>query len=375
MLDFGLYILSFFAAAVLTYLVMPALSQITTGAGFMAKPDERTAHSTSIPNLGGIAIYFGFMVALATSAAFISDSRIIMLLLGGLVVLFYLGIKDDILVLAPRTKAIVQFAVLLALIVLTDVRIESFSGLLGINELPYLMSVVFTLFVGMLVINAYNLIDGIDGLAGFIAIITTCFFGVYFYLAGQNDFILICTSLLGGIFAFLRFNLSTRRRIFMGDTGSMTIGFLLAMMIIRFIQLNQSGATPYTLPNAPVLAIAVYFFPLMDTLRVFMVRILNKKSPFVADRNHIHHRLIALGFIHWKASLFIAFVNLVIVAIAWNFRHLGIHSHLIIVLSTGIILCLTPFMIQRKSDLILLHKLVEDKKEEQVEEEELEEKH
>ena len=293
------YILAFLGgllAFVLANRIIPVIIYTVRVKNLMDEPGDRSAHSTKTPTLGGVGMFVAFAVSLILFGILVGLERPDLVKLLSLVlatiILIFLGIKDDLIALAARKKFLGQLISTGIVIFLTDVRITSFEGLLGIGELPYLVSVLFTVFVFILVINSFNLIDGIDGLAGTISIIASLSFGLFFLL--NNDFlmVLVSFSLIGAISAFLRYNLSGTRKLFMGDSGSMVIGYLLAYQGIRFLELNLSEASTFTISNGPVLLLAILSFPLLDTLRIFIIRARERRSPFDADRNHIHHRLL-----------------------------------------------------------------------------------
>lgn len=361
-----------FASIALTYISIPVIIRVANLKHLMDEPGERSSHVVKVPTLGGVGIFFGLSITLAMFAS-VKGSSELFVMIGALIILFFTGVKDDILVLAPLKKFGIQILCALILCILCDVRIEKFNGLLGIGELNYFVSVLFTVFVAVLIINAYNLIDGVDGLAGGIGLIGSVFFGLYFYRSGYMDYVLISIALIGALGAFLRFNFSSKLKIFMGDAGSLIVGFLLAFQAIKFIQLNQIGDSVFNVRNSPVIAISILFFPLMDTLRVFVVRALNRQSPFQADRNHIHHRLLALGLNHWQTSISVYIFSIIIVVFAWYFRHNGIHTHMILVLSVGILMSLFPFMIERKHGHIQIAELLQsDRKKDENKESEKE---
>ena len=174
---------------------------------------------------------------------------------------------------------------------------------MGIHHIPYVVSVLLTCFVFIALTNAINLIDGIDGLAGGIATIACVIFGGWFLLAEHYAMATLAFALSGGLVGFLRFNFSKTSKIFMGNTGSLLIGFFLAFFAVRFVNLNaEYRFEPRAFFNAPIIAIVVLIVPIFDTLRVFMVRLLNGKSPFSADRNHMHHILLDNGLSHVGAT-------------------------------------------------------------------------
>ena len=264
-------------------------------------------------------------------------------LLGATMLLLFIGIKDDLIAISPKKKLVFQLIAAGAVILVTDVRIHSFNGLLGIWELPYIASVLFTFFVFILVTNAFNLIDGIDGLAGFISLIGFCYFGLFFLQNEQELMFLVAFTLIGSTLGFLRYNLSKQdsRKLFMGDSGSMFIGYLLAYQGVTFLSAHEG--IPYPTSNAPIMVLCILSFTLLDTLRVFGIRMLEKRSPFSPDRNHIHHRLIYLGLSHKEATVYIAFCNWLLIGVAFSVQMLNINLQLIICISIGLLLYLSPF--------------------------------
>ena len=208
-------------------------------------------------------------------------------------------------------------------------------------------SVLFSIFVFMLMVNAYNLIDGIDGLAGAIATIASAVFGAFFLGVGATPVAVISFVLIGAMLGFLRFNLSHKRKIFMGDSGSLFIGFLLAYQAIMFLNINLTAAQGPVLDNAPVIVLTVLSYPLMDTLRVFFLRAIRGRSPFSPDRNHIHHRLLDLGMSHKQATALLSLKTILLIAVCWNMQETPIHIHLVSMLVMGFVLYLGILAMRR----------------------------
>jgi UDP-N-acetylmuramyl pentapeptide phosphotransferase/UDP-N-acetylglucosamine-1-phosphate transferase len=230
-------------------------------------------------------------------------------------------------------------------------RIIGFSTILGIDILPYWVSVGFTLFVYILIINAYNLIDGVDGLAGTIALCASGIFSYLFVMAGDLSLATIAIALCGSLIAFLRKNFSSKQKLFMGDTGSMVVGFLLAVFTVSFIHMAQSDASSNYHRAAPALALALLFYPLVDTFRIFFIRLfVHKTSPFKADKNHIHHRFIQHGFSHLATTLIISGISVLIVIIAFSLKDVLVLNYQIFSLFIyGSVLYLLPFGINKIS--------------------------
>jgi UDP-N-acetylmuramyl pentapeptide phosphotransferase/UDP-N-acetylglucosamine-1-phosphate transferase len=320
----------------------------------MDEPVDRSMHTAKTPTLGGVGMFITFTLTLITAGMLLDLSQANLLkllsLLAATITLMFLGIKDDLLGLAPKKKFIIQALAAGLVIVFTDVRIVSCYGLLGLEELPYLASVGFSIFVFLAVINAYNLIDGIDGLAGTIAIIVSSTFGTYYLLNERYFMVAVAFALIGALVGFLRFNLSTRSKIFMGDCGSMFVGFLLAYQAISFLEFNATVVTPYTIQVAPIMAMAILSFPILDTVRVFIIRIAQKRSPFSADRNHIHHRILDLGLSHKKATLTLAIINIMVIVLAILIKDLYINLQLYILVLAVPLLYFSPWLLLRKTD-------------------------
>jgi UDP-GlcNAc:undecaprenyl-phosphate/decaprenyl-phosphate GlcNAc-1-phosphate transferase len=296
-------ILSAFVAFATSITAIPVIIKISRLKNLMADPGERSSHVTKTPTLGGVAIFASTLISY-----FIwenpDEGQIIHLSISAIVILFFLGVKDDILVLSPKKKMFVQVAVSALVVILADLRIENLFGIFGVNEIPYIVSLPLTVFIFIALINAINLIDGIDGLAGGIGMIAGGMFGLWFYLNGHYALACLASSMSGSLVGFLRFNYSKTSKIFMGDTGSLIVGFLLTMFALKFIQLNiEYRFNPNASFSAPILAIVVLIVPIFDTLRVFIVRLKDKKSPFIGDRNHLHHILIDSGLSHFQTSV------------------------------------------------------------------------
>ncbi|MCG2461003.1 undecaprenyl/decaprenyl-phosphate alpha-N-acetylglucosaminyl 1-phosphate transferase [Flavobacteriaceae bacterium F89] len=341
----------FFASFCISFLVAaiayPAIIYVAYRKDIMAVPSSRSAHTKKVPNLGGVGIFMGvfFVLAMIGGCLGLSD---LMFLMAGLIILFFLGVKDDLVILTAGKKFGSQILVSLMIIVLMDIRIHSFGGVFGLHDLSYLPSVSFTVFVFVLLINAYNLIDGIDGLAGSVGLLSSLTFGVFFVSIGLMEPALVSFALVGALVPFLYYNFSGKKKMFMGDTGTMIVGFLLAYLCVAFIGINQNLTVPETLGNSAILGIAFVFYPLMDTLRVFVVRAFQGKSPFTADKNHIHHRLLNLGLNHTQSTIFIVLCSMVLGVLAFYTQELNINLQAILVIACGMLLFLFPYCFERR---------------------------
>ena len=262
---------------------------------------------------------------------------------------------DDIVVMRAYKKLVAQIVVSSLIVIGSDIRIRSLFGIFGIYELGYIISIVFSIITFIVLINAFNLIDGIDGLAGGYSVICSGLFGISYYRLGEYNYPLVVLSviIIGTVLAFLYYNLSNYRanKIFMGDTGSMLLGFLLAFTSICFIDIFIDKELPnvprYHLQSAPVVAVAILILPIVDTLNVIIIRICNKKSPFDADKNHIHHKLLKLDLTHRRSTFYIIVYYLMIVTVAYYLRHININLLLLIVLFLGFLGAYLPDVIYR----------------------------
>ncbi len=340
-------ILAFLSSFILTFTAIPKIIRVSYRKHLMDVPGDRSSHIKKIPNLGGIAIFYSLGVTATIFAHGLFNEYIF--LFACLVILMFVGLMDDILVVSPDKKLYAQLVVAFMIVVGSDVRIGNFFGALGFENIPYLVSVVFTILVFIVLINAFNLIDGIDGLAGSIGIVSSLGFIYSFYRFEEYDMVILAVCLVASLIAFLYFNLSDKQKIFMGDTGSMIVGFLLTFMAIKFLNLlmleTHSGQLYYHLPSAPAIAIALLIIPIIDTLSVAIIRIKNGKSPLSADKNHIHHRFLKLNLDHTQVSAILAFFNVGILVLAYALRRMNVNVLGIIVLSIGLLFSILPYLI------------------------------
>ncbi|GAA5099761.1 MraY family glycosyltransferase [Chryseobacterium ginsengisoli] len=307
----------------------------------MDEPGVRSSHLRKIPNLGGIAVFYSIGICASVFAYELFD--LYKFLFASLIILLYIGVMDDIVVMRAYKKLVAQIIVSSLIVIGSDIRIRSLFGIFGIYEMSYFVSILFSIITFIILINAFNLIDGIDGLAGGYSVICSALFGISYYRLGEYNYPLVVLSviIIGAVLAFLYYNLSNYRtnKIFMGDTGSMLLGFLLAFTSICFIDIFIDKKLPdvprYHLQSAPVVAVAILILPIVDTLNVIIIRILNKKSPFDADKNHIHHKLLKLNLTHRRSSFYIIMYYLFIVTVAYYFRHINVNLLLFVIVFLG----------------------------------------
>ena len=306
---------------VITFFAIPAIIRIAEEKKLFDVPNDRKLHKNPIASLGGVGIFSGFFLASLVSISLNTNQEFQYFFAAGLVV-FILGLKDDIIALSASKKFIGQLIATGILIHLADIRITSMHGLFGIGELPTFFSTALSYLTVILVINAFNLIDGVDGLAGMLGLLTTSVFGTYFLLAGLPAYAMLSFALGGSLLAFLIFNYNPAK-IFMGDCGSLLLGLTNAILAIKFIEVADIQAGSLPIQSAVAVGISVLIIPLLDTVRVFSIRIVNGRSPFCPDRNHIHHLLLDRGLSHKHVSLFCFLLNIVFITLAYFGRNLG----------------------------------------------------
>jgi len=305
----------FIGVFLLTYLTIPKIIKVVEHKRLMDDPNKRSSHTSRTPTLGGVSFFYTLIFAL-----FFIKSRDVfdeaMFIIPGLTILFIVGLKDDLVVISPGAKLISQVCAIAFILANPSFTIHSLNGFLNINEIPYYLYLIIAGFMMLTIINSYNLIDGIDGLASVVGIVIMVIYTTIFYLTGEYFFALVSITMNASLMAFLGFNLSSDKKIFMGDTGSLIVGFVISILTLKFLALRPTAYTelPFLLENAPLIAISILIVPLFDTARVFAIRIANKKGPFSPDRNHTHHVLIDYwGLTHKQASFIIGCFNLMFV--------------------------------------------------------------
>ena len=305
----------------ITFLAIPVIIRVAAMKKLYDIPDERKVHQAPIPALGGLGIFAGFIFASLLIANF-QQGKDIQFYLAATVVIFYLGLKDDIIIISPVKKFIGQVLAAFIVIYYGNLQITSMHGFLGIYNLPDSFSLLFTYLTVIVIINSFNLIDGIDGLAGSLGLLSTCVFGIYFVGIGHTAEAVLAFSMAGAILAFLIFNFQPAR-IFMGDTGSLLLGLVNAVLVIKFINLAATTNTSFHISASPAVGFGILMVPLMDTLRVFAIRMFQRRSPFSPDRNHIHHLFLDNGFSHRTIAISLLAFNAVSVGISFIFHDLG----------------------------------------------------
>ncbi|MDR2037497.1 MAG: undecaprenyl/decaprenyl-phosphate alpha-N-acetylglucosaminyl 1-phosphate transferase [Bacteroidales bacterium] len=330
-------LLTFIVSFLVTYFSIPSIVSVARAKKLFDEPSRRKSHIQQIPTLGGVAIFAGITIS---AGSFISYSLVpsLQYILVACIIIFFIGIKDDILAIAPGKKLLGQIAAALVLIIPGDVYFSSLHGFLGICHISTFTSLFLTTFVIIVIINSFNLIDGVDGLAASVGMVTTSFFGIWFFVSGNIEYSLLSAAVFGTLLAFFRFNVfGKKNKVFMGDTGSLLIGLLMSVQVILFNEKNIGFTSAFSIKSAPAVSFAVLIIPLYDTIRVFLVRMLRGRSPFSADKNHIHHLLLKLGYSHIQTTMIIVFVNICVIALALLLQNIGIIWLMICILSIATI--------------------------------------
>lgn len=322
----AILILVFITSFVVVLYSTPALIKVAVLKRLIDLPTEdRKVHKRAIPTIGGIIIYaatlFSFSLwynidDLHEYDQIYESVKEFKILVATSLVLFFVGVKDDIIGTAPVKKLFANIIVGLILILMGDIRITGLHGVFGVEEIPQWGSVFLSLFTYIVVVNAMNLIDGIDGLAAGVGLIAASVFGTWFIFANEYTLASLSFSLAGALLGFLIFNFSPAK-IFMGDSGSLIIGMFICVLSIKLIEYPVTRINDFWIHiSNPILVIAALSYPLTDTLRIFVIRAVKGQSPFAADRNHLHHRLLDCGYSHTKTVIIIYVFSVVTVGVS-----------------------------------------------------------
>ena len=342
-----------FLSFIIVLLTIPPILRVARAKKLFEPFNKRKIHTNNVPSLGGIAIFIGLVLStIIASDGYSFDG--LKYIIASVILIFFMGLKDDLIMISVKNKIIVQIFATLMIITLGNVRITHFHGIFGIEEINYVTSILITLFTMVVIINAYNLIDGIDGLASGLAILAATVFGAWFFLAGQVEFSIMSFALVGSLAAFSLYNVfGHKNKLFMGDSGSLVVGLIISALVIKFNEFNIVKTIPFAVEAAPAVSFAVIIVPLIDTLRVMTIRIINKKSPFSADKNHIHHRMLELVPNHLKVTLIIVVANafLIGIAILFNSIYFNVTFQFILIFILGILLSLIPSLLLKRVNI------------------------
>ena len=302
------FFFSFITSLLIGMALIPPLRLLAARFQIMDQPGERKVHQHPVPRIGGIAFGIGAFVSILSWGP--KDSITLSALLGGLIILGF-GVWDDRVNLNYRIKLLGQVMAALAVIIIGGIRFESVPFLLE-GELPSWIGIPLTVLFLVAVSNAVNLTDGLDGLAGGLSFLTLSGIAYLAYLANDSTVLLLTIPFLGGLLGFLRYN-TYPARIFMGDSGSQLLGFIMGVLAIL---LTDSTRGPFS----PALALLLLGLPFLDTLGVIGQRLAEGRSPFVGDRTHIHHKLLSVGLSHYEAVTVIYAIQAGMLCLAYLLR-------------------------------------------------------
>ena len=334
--DFKYPLLFYVTAFVLTLIFIPPVILMVKRLKLFDRPNERKEHKIPTPTFGGIAVFAGM---LSTIFFWFQFSPLLQFNYHPSVISFYLsitillgvGIMDDLRDLAARYKLVIE-AALATLLAVSGIRITSFGGLFGINELHIIAQYTITVVTIVGITNAFNLIDGIDGLAGGLGFMSLITLGIFLTLSKDLNYALIAFALAGALLGFLYFNFNPAR-IFMGDTGSLVLGFVTAVLCVQLMKINAIRPVP-VVPNIYVFTLGLVMIPVFDTLRVFGARLWKGRSPFSADKTHIHHLITNEGFSHGFAARIICILHGFILILVYWMKNLNLEIQLAILIGS-----------------------------------------
>lgn len=341
---------AFILAILIEWVVIPRVLLISKMKRLYDLPDKRKSHKNPIPRLAGITFFpvimLSFLPLLGLQAVFMDDPSTIYsvsfimrlsFVMCGCMTLVLLGIKDDLIGVRYSHKFIIQIIAGLLLIA-SDTYINNLYGLLGVYELPHYIGLPLTLVLVVYIINSINLIDGVDGLAATLTEVATLSLGVFLFAEGSYSYASLAFAISGMLITFIYYNTYSKRKIFMGDTGSLTLGYMVAFLAVHYSMEGDLPVDNVQIAPPIIIAWSVLFVPLFDTVRVMCVRASKGKPVFSPDRNHIHHKLLDLGYSHQKVTLtlgccglFILFFNILLK------DFININLLLVLNLTTGVL--------------------------------------
>ncbi|MBR3977258.1 MAG: undecaprenyl/decaprenyl-phosphate alpha-N-acetylglucosaminyl 1-phosphate transferase [Bacteroidaceae bacterium] len=298
-----------------TLWIHPKVLKIAIMKNLVDNPDARKLQRNPVPVMGGIAVFFGILIGLCTSQTIFENANVFMLV-SAMMIMLYTGTIDDIIDLTPTIRFVIEILIVLWLIVINDSSINSFWGLWGVGVIPDLVAWPLTVFAAVGIINAVNLIDGVNGLSSGFCFMASTLFAIMFYYSGNTVMCTLAVSASGAIVPFFLHNVFGKStKMFIGDGGTLVIGTMMSMFVISILDENSLSAS-YALKGMGLIpfTLAILAVPIFDTLRVMSTRMLHGSSPFHPDKTHLHHMFIDLGFSHVGTTVSILSLNFLIVA-------------------------------------------------------------
>ena len=317
-------IIPFFTALLLVGWIHPRLVKIALLKNIVDNPDARKLQRTPVPVLGGVAVFFGVVIAIGCMSSVVDCSGLPVVIMA-MMAMLYTGTMDDILSLSPGLRFVIEIVVVLLLIFVGGYCIDDFHGLWNIGRFSYWYAVPLTVVAAVGIINAINLVDGVNGLSSGYCIMACLIFGTLFFLAGEAPMTILAAVSVGALIPFFLHNVFGKTsKMFIGDGGTLVMGVVMSVFVIAILQ-NGSRVAAYVNPNVGLVpfTLAVLSVPVFDTLRVMSTRILKGTSPFRPDKTHLHHMFIDLGCSHVATTLAILGVNMFVVLCWWALEASG----------------------------------------------------
>ena len=337
-------------AVIFNVIIIKEVYKVANKRGFTVLPSKRRIHKGEVPFVGGIAIYISFLLTISIFTILFKDKldfSFIFVVILCLSILVFIGFKDDLVEVSPRTKLIAQLLVaIIALLLLKHLKID-FSNLFGLNELPVFAGYAFSIFIILTFINAFNFVDGIDGLCLSLSFIVFTFFGIIAILENSITLILFNFSFAGVLIPAIFYNLFSKYKMFLGDNGSFLLGFFIGIQVVIMLS-NYNNTVPIINTSTPVILMALLSYPLVDSGRVILIRIKRRVSPFSPDSNHIHHHLYRLGLSHLQITVLISIYTILITTAAILLRQLDINISFVLFFSVSVVILNIPALILKR---------------------------
>ena len=319
------------APMIITWFLLDVVRKVSIKFRVFAIPNERSSHQKIVPATGGVALLISWLLIILMNIVFneypMQEDLYFYILAG--IIISIVGFYDDLQEMSSILKLILQIFVFFIISFSDYILINSFHGLFGIYEIGYYESIAFSLFVFIVIVNSINLVDGIDGLSASLSLFFLSVTAYYFYLSDYVYLILI-VSFSSTLIVFLTFNFSSSRKIFLGDTGSLGLGLCIAALSLTWLNTEHPSYGIFPL-NPSLFIVLMLSYPLLDVIRVFSIRIYNKKSFMDPDRNHIHHKLIDIGMTHQGAVASIIITQFLILLFnIYLINNLNLHYQILI---------------------------------------------
>lgn len=336
-------LIAFISAMVAVIWIHPRLVKIAHLKNIVDNPNARKLQQTPVPVLGGVAVFFGIVLGIALASTYVSCTSL-MTIVAAMMIMLYTGTMDDLLDLSALLRFAVEIGVVMLLIYANDISINNFNGLWGVDVIPDTLAIPLTIFASVGIINAINMIDGVNGLSSGYCIMASIAFGSLFYASDNVSMLILAAVSVGSLIPFLFHNVFGKTsKMFIGDGGTLVMGVVMSTFVINILTNGSSvsssvdsnfGLVPFTL--------AVMAIPVFDTLRVMLTRIVRGTSPFHPDKTHLHHLFIDLGFSHAGTTVTIITLNILVIVAQWLAWHMGcsVDVQLYIVIGLGVAITL-----------------------------------